>query len=554
YKESMAYDANGNILNYLRNGNSDELQMDSLTYKYNRDGNGMLVNNKLNQVRDQVTAYKYAVDIDNQQTVNYSYDKTGNLVADDAENISDIQWTVYGKIKSITKTAGPGIGYGYNAGGNRTTKVLTGSEDTDKTYYIRDAQGNVLAVYQQKNSDAIKWREQHLYGSSRLGMLQWDTIVPPTPPVVINTPVYDSMLAGSTTYELSNHLGNVLSTISDKKIGVVTNGQVNHYIAAVLSQNDYYPGGMDMPGRSYSNNNQYRYGFNGKENDNEVKGEGNQQDYGMRIYDPRLGRFLSVDPISKDYPELTPYQFASNRPIDGIDLDGLEFGWAQTMWDKAKSGYETSIKTINDAYTQSKPYLKAFGNGLNEVARNLAPVRPADDKDPKSWKEAMDNIKSIPSNLYNLPTKLKSVYENGTDEQKIEASVGLVGTVLGAVKGKASSVNAFQAGFKLPKFSLAFRDYFTKGVHAYIGKGEALYYLDAAGEIGVKATGKNLSKKDITKIVKEGTEALKDEGFRNDMIKKIDDSLGLGDAKSFKDGVQKLEKMKDAIKNYGSNK
>jgi hypothetical protein len=35
----------------------------------------------------------------------------------------------------------------------------------------------------------------------------------------------------------------------------------------------------------------YRYGFNGKENDNEVKGAGNQQDYGMRIYDPRWGSF-----------------------------------------------------------------------------------------------------------------------------------------------------------------------------------------------------------------------------------------------------------------------
>jgi RHS repeat-associated protein len=69
----------------------------------------------------------------------------------------------------------------------------------------------------------------------------------------------------------------------------------------------------------------YKYGFNGKENDNEVKGEGNQQDYGMRIYDPRLGRFLSVDPISNEYPELTPYQFASNSPILGIDKDGLEF-------------------------------------------------------------------------------------------------------------------------------------------------------------------------------------------------------------------------------------
>ncbi len=44
----------------------------------------------------------------------------------------------------------------------------------------------------------------------------------------------------------------------------------------------------------------------------------------MRIYDPRVGRFLSVDPITKDYPELTPYQFASNTPVWAMDLDGLE--------------------------------------------------------------------------------------------------------------------------------------------------------------------------------------------------------------------------------------
>ncbi len=58
--------------------------------------------------------------------------------------------------------------------------------------------------------------------------------------------------------------------------------------------------------------------------DNEVKGTGNQQDYGMRIYDPRAARFLSVDPLQKEYPELTPYQFANNNPIIGIDRDGLE--------------------------------------------------------------------------------------------------------------------------------------------------------------------------------------------------------------------------------------
>jgi len=56
-----------------------------------------------------------------------------------------------------------------------------------------------------------------------------------------------------------------------------------------------------------------------------VKGEGNQQDYGIRIFDPRIGKFLSEDPITKDYPELTPYQFAANRPIDGVDEDGLEW-------------------------------------------------------------------------------------------------------------------------------------------------------------------------------------------------------------------------------------
>jgi RHS repeat-associated protein len=81
---------------------------------------------------------------------------------------------------------------------------------------------------------------------------------------------------------------------------------------------------MIQPGRKYSALDNYRYGFNGKENDNEVKGEGNQQDYGMRIYDPRLGRFLSVDPLTKDYPMLTPYQFASDNPIALIDVDGLE--------------------------------------------------------------------------------------------------------------------------------------------------------------------------------------------------------------------------------------
>ena len=70
----------------------------------------------------------------------------------------------------------------------------------------------------------------------------------------------------------------------------------------------------------------YRYAFNGKEQDPEWQGRGNTYDYGFRIYNPRIAKFLSVDPLTKNYPSWSPYPFAMNRPIDGVDLDGLE--WA----------------------------------------------------------------------------------------------------------------------------------------------------------------------------------------------------------------------------------
>jgi len=69
----------------------------------------------------------------------------------------------------------------------------------------------------------------------------------------------------------------------------------------------------------------YRFSFNGQEKDDEVKGTGSQLDFEFRAYDPRLGRFMSVDPLFKDYPWNSPYAFAENRVIDGIDLEGLEY-------------------------------------------------------------------------------------------------------------------------------------------------------------------------------------------------------------------------------------
>jgi RHS repeat-associated protein len=117
---------------------------------------------------------------------------------------------------------------------------------------------------------------------------------------------------------------------------------------------------MLQPGRSFSNG-KYRYGFNGKENDDEVKGiEGSQQDYGMRIYDPRVGRFLSVDPLINKYPQLTPYQFSSNSPVAATDVDGAEADWLtwKVAWwviriklglENAGKTYASNIQTYNRA-------------------------------------------------------------------------------------------------------------------------------------------------------------------------------------------------------------
>jgi RHS repeat-associated protein len=70
---------------------------------------------------------------------------------------------------------------------------------------------------------------------------------------------------------------------------------------------------------------EYDFGFNGKESDSEGMGDGlSTYDYGFRIYNPSLGKFLSVDPLHSKYPMFSVYHYASNTPVWAIDLDGAE--------------------------------------------------------------------------------------------------------------------------------------------------------------------------------------------------------------------------------------
>ncbi|MGZ3759789.1 MAG: RHS repeat domain-containing protein [Mucilaginibacter sp.] len=197
----------------------------------------------------------------------------------------------------------------------------------------------------ESEAKRLNWREQHLYGSSRLGM--W------LPNLKIGTDssytLWDTL--GHKRYELSNHLGNVMATITDRRLQQpdAPDTSVAYFKPDVANAQEYYAFGSLLPGRTYTANANYRYGFNGKENDNEVKGAGNEQDYGMRIYDPKAGRFLSVDPLSPQYPELTPYQFASNSPIANIDLDGEEAKYFTIEQDE-KTG-NVSLKLVKQIDT-----------------------------------------------------------------------------------------------------------------------------------------------------------------------------------------------------------
>ena len=113
-----------------------------------------------------------------------------------------------------------------------------------------------------------------------------------------------------------------MSIVSDRKlIDSVSAGIVISYAADVIFSVDYYPYGMQMPGREM-NRLSYRYGFAGMEKDNGFKDNANSYDFGARMYDPRLGKFLSRDAYEAKYPYHTPYQYAADNPIVGLDING----------------------------------------------------------------------------------------------------------------------------------------------------------------------------------------------------------------------------------------
>ncbi len=150
-------------------------------------------------------------------------------------------------------------------------------------------------------------------------------------------------------------LQHVISTVSDRAIPqeISSSGNVSFYQADIKSYSDYYPFGMQMPGRfETAAGHNYRYGMSGMERDDEMKGAGNSYDFGRRIYDPRIGRWLTVDPLRSLQPDQSTYKAFLNNPLVWTDPDGGT-EYMTIVLDNRQTGEKISIRmeVSNDVFT-----------------------------------------------------------------------------------------------------------------------------------------------------------------------------------------------------------
>jgi RHS repeat-associated protein len=113
----------------------------------------------------------------------------------------------------------------------------------------------------------------------------------------------------------------------------------------IRNSTDYSPFGVELDGRTVSLDG-YRFGFQGYESDDEVKGPKNEYRTQFRQYDPRIGRWQSQDSKSRNYPAWSTYAGNGNNPIINVDIDGNDFiffAGAGYAGDKEKKQFNLSM-------------------------------------------------------------------------------------------------------------------------------------------------------------------------------------------------------------------
>src|SRR5690554_4169297 len=259
----------GNILTqerHIRNGT----QIEDMTYRYRYDANNNLLRNRLYYINDNIASNVDSTDIDDQGVFNsdpdfietannYVRDKMGRLVKDRQEEIDTVIWTASNKVKEIRRNFDSNkknIIFDYDAMGNQIAKHVYNNQTLmleKSTYYILDAQGNQLSIYEHSVDSATNTAyyyltDRNIYGSSRLGVTK-DTINMFNPYTLQSYGV-----VGNRNYELTDHRGNVQTVINDIKYPLSSdNTTVDSYEVGVSSVYDYSPFGVQLDGRTIDN-------------------------------------------------------------------------------------------------------------------------------------------------------------------------------------------------------------------------------------------------------------------------------------------------------------
>jgi hypothetical protein len=449
---TFTYDANGNILTQTKHDMAGT-QFENLSYQYHTINLG-LQQNRLYHVNDAISSTQATHDIDDQGTFtnttasintnnNYRYDEIGNLQHDEQEEIEKIEWTVSGKMAALYRKTGstkPNLTFDYDAAGNRIAKhVLDNNNNLQTTtYYVRDATGNIISTYQlyiTSSAGTYHLTERPLYGSARLGInttkINLNAGLPSAP--------YDSTTAettlGQKQYEISNHLGNVLSVITDKKL---YNTAGSYFEPEIVAATDYYAFGSPMIGRDFSSGN-YRFGYGGHEKDDEVSGIGNHLAFGDYGLDTRLGRRWNVDPKTANAPYEGTYTVLGCNPMFYIDPDGnfkLNYTEKQlndnglTKLDVVR--FESIVNNIYNLVKDNNKALEAIANttgfSLNTIEEDFKPNNGPDINIAKIGGGAKGQLTSIVFD----PTMIKSLANiDGTNKAELsEQSLGMALVIL----------------------------------------------------------------------------------------------------------------------------
>ncbi|MGD1845482.1 MAG: RHS repeat-associated core domain-containing protein, partial [Salibacteraceae bacterium] len=267
YHNTFVYDANGNIEQQLRKDGNGTV-IDDLTYHY-AEQNGHRTQNRLYHVNDnQSNTALYHDDIDDMGAFsasainslnNYRYDEIGQLMHDEQEDIEEIIWTVDHKVRIIRRVNGSDrshLVFDYDETGQRVAKSLYANDWTwEKTsYYVRDGGGQVMAIYDYtvdntNQTSSYLLTERNIYGGERLGMYKEEV------EMIAQFPLQDHHhQIGARLFECSNHLGNVLAVVTDRKMAVDDDADtfIDYYQPEITLSQDYSPFGVMLYERRFA--------------------------------------------------------------------------------------------------------------------------------------------------------------------------------------------------------------------------------------------------------------------------------------------------------------